>query len=104
MLGIASVYNAMQDLENANIWWKQLERELPRMKDSDKYIFYNDRGNYYYFAKDYSNAKRCFENAANITKGNPLKEWDYYTAQANLAEIYICLGDADKATQAINEM
>ena len=104
MLGIASVYNAMQDLENANIWWKQLERELPKMKDMDKYIFYNDQGNYYFFAKDYSNAKRCFENAANITKGDPQKEWDYYTAQANLAEIYICLGDADRATQAIDEM
>ena len=104
MLGIASVYNAMQDLENANIWWKQLERELPKMKDRDKYIFYNDRGNYYYFAKDYPNAKRCFESAANITKGDPQKEWDYYTAQANLAEIYICLRDADKATKAVDEM
>lgn len=104
LLGVASVYNAMRDLENAKMWWDELEKRLSIMSDRDKFVFYNDRGNYYYFSEEYEEAKRNFEQAAALTKGKLEKEWDYYTALGNLAEIYITLGDNDAAESTLNEV
>ena len=103
-LGVASVYNTMRDLENAKVWWKEVEKNLPKMSEKDKFIYYNDHGNYHYFSEEYEEAKKNFEQAVALTKGKVGKEWDYYTALGNLAEIYIILGQNDAAENALNKV
>lgn len=97
LLGISSVYTSMGDYERSEYWWDQTRLLLPNMSKSDQFIYYNDRGNDYYFQQAYEKARECFVKAASLVKGDKNKEWDYYTSLTNLGEAYICLGKADSA-------
>ena len=97
LLGISSVYTSMGDYERSEYWWDQTSRLLPNMSKSDQFIYYNDRGNDYYFQQDYEKARECFVKAASLVKDDENKAWDYHTSLTNLGEVYVCLGKTDSA-------
>lgn len=97
MLGISTVYTFMGEHDRSGYWWNRCEKMLPNMIKADQFIYYNERGNDYYFQEKYDKARDCFLQAASITKGDETKVWDYYTSITNLGEVYVCLGIADSA-------
>ena len=97
LLGISSVYTSMGDFERSDYWWKQTSLLLPNMSKTDQFIYYNDRGNDYYFQQEHTKARDCYAQAAKLVKGDENKSWDYYTSLTNLGEVYVCLGKADSA-------
>ena len=97
LLGISTVYTFMGDYERSNYWWSQCEKLLPGMIKSDQFIYYNDRGNDYYFQEKFKEALICYKNAAKLTEVDDKKAWDYYTSLTNMGEVYVCLGEADSA-------
>ena len=99
LLGISTVYTFMGDYERSNYWWSQCEKLLPGMIKSDQFIYYNDRGNDYYFQEKYKEALFCYKKAAKLTEVDDKKAWDYYTSLTNMGEVYVCLGEADSAKQ-----
>ncbi len=103
LLGISSVYTFMGNYDRSNYWWNQCEKQLPGMIKSDQFIYYNDRGNDYYFQEKYEKARDCFSQAAALTKDEEAKAWDYYTSLTNLGEVYVCLGIADSAKIFLNK-
>lgn len=102
-LGIATVYSFMADYANGNRWWKRAEQDVKWMNRSDRFIFYNNRGNDLYFQKRYREAQPYFQRAVNLVKGDSLKQWDYYTALANLGENDVCLHRLQQARQSLDE-
>ena len=102
-LGIATVYTFMADYENSNKWWKRAEQHVSEMHRADQFIFYNNRGNDLYLQQRYSEALPYFKKAATLVKGDSTKAWDYYTARANMGEIYVWLGHTEQARQALDE-
>ena len=97
LLGISTVYTFMGDYERSNYWWSQCEKLLSGMIKSDQFIYYNDRGNDYYFQEKYKEALFCYKKAAKLTEVDDKKAWDYYTSLTNMGEVYVCLGEADSA-------
>ena len=97
MLGISTAYTFMGDYASATDWWQRTRRLLPQMNRADQFIYYNNVGNSHYFQQQYAEARDCFVQAASLVQGDTAKLWDYYTALANLGEIYVCLGQADSA-------
>ena len=97
LLGISSVYTSMGDFERSDYWWNQTKGLLPNMSKADQFIYYNDRGNDYYFQQEHTKARDCYAQAAKLVKGDENKSWDYYTSLTNLGEVYVCLGKADSA-------
>ena len=97
LLGISSVYTSMGDYERSNYWWNQTSQLLPDMSKADRFIYYNDRGNDYYFQQEYAKARDCFSQAVALVKGDENKAWDFHTSLTNLGEVYVCLGKADSA-------
>lgn len=97
LLGISSVYTSMGDYERSDYWWNQTKGLLPNMSKTDQFIYYNDRGNDYYFQQEHTKARDCYAQAAKLVKGDENKSWDYYTSLTNLGEVYVCLGKADSA-------
>lgn len=102
-LGIATAYSYMADYEHSEYWWKRIEAKADSMLYDDQFIFYNNRGNDLYFQHKYKEAMPYFEKAAELVRGKKEKQWDYYTALANMGECYVCLGDADKGRQTLNK-
>ena len=103
LLGISSVYTSMGDYERSNYWWNQTSQLLPNMSKADQFIYYNDRGNDYYFQEEYAKARDCYAQAAKLVKSDENKSWDYYTSLTNLGEVYVCLGRADSARVLLQE-
>ena len=103
MLGISTVYTFMGDYISSAAWWQRTSELLPEMIKADQYIYYNSRGNDYYFQQQYPEARDCFMQAAQLLKGDEGKSWDYYTALTNLGEVYVCLGKADSARLYIQQ-
>lgn len=103
VLGISTVYTYMNDFSRSEYWWNRAKELLPNMIKSDQFIYYNDRGNDYYFQKKYTEARDCFVQAAQVVKDDKAKSWDYYTSLANLGEIYVCLDKADSARMMIHK-
>lgn len=103
MLGISTAYTFMADYKNSNLWWQRTAKMLPHMQSSDQFIFYNNRGNDYYLQGLHRQALPFFLKAGQIVKGKPNRAWDYYTVQANLGEVYTCLGQSAQAHQALNQ-
>ena len=104
LLGISTVYTYMGDYERSNYWWNRCQELLPNMIQADQFIYYNDRGNDFYFQKKYDKARDCFIQAASLVKGDENKLWDYYTSLTNLGEIYVCLGKADSARIMLHQV
>ena len=103
VLGISTVYTYMNDFSRSEYWWNKANELLPHMIKADQFIYYNDRGNDYYFQKKYAEARDCFAQAAQIVKDDKAKSWDYYTSLANLGEIYVCLENADSARVMLHQ-
>ena len=97
MLGISTVYTYIGDFSRSKYWWDNTSQLLPHMIKADQFIYYNDRGNDYYFQQNYAKARDCFAQAALLVKDDKAKVWDYYTSLTNLGEVYVCLGKADSA-------
>ena len=103
LLGISTVYTYMGDYERSDYWWNRCQEQLPNMIKADQFIYYNDRGNDYYFQKKYDKARDCFAQAASLVKDDESKSWDYYTSITNLGEVYVCLGRADSARTLLSQ-
>ena len=103
-LGISTVYTFMDDFTHSAEWYQRCEELLPKMSKPDLFIYYNSRGNDYYFQERYQEALPFFEKAAALVKDNPDKTWDYYTARTNIAEILINLKKADEARPILTEV
>ncbi len=103
LLGVSTAYTFMGDYQNSQRWWQKTSELVKQMNPSDQFIYYNNRGNDYFFQQQYKEALICFTKASELVKGNKDKKWDYYTALANLGEIYICLEKADSARILINK-
>ena len=97
MLGISTVYTFMGDYVNSRKWFDDLKALLPVMNKGDQFIYYNNLGNDHYFQQHYPEARDCFVKAAALVKDNPERQWDYYTAVANLSEINVCMMQVDSA-------
>lgn len=97
LLGISTAYTYMNNFSRSEYWWNKTSELLPKMIEADQFIYYNDRGNDYYFQEEYSKAKDCYIQAAMLVKGDSTMLSDYYISLANLGETYVCLGKADSA-------
>lgn len=103
MLGISTVYTFMGDYAGSALWWERTRELLPSMIKADQNIYYNSRGNDFYFQQKYPEARDCFIQSAQLVKDDSGKAWDYYTALINLGQVYICLGMADSARVLIHQ-
>ena len=101
LLGISTAYTYMGDFQDSGLWWKRTGELLDQMNDGDRFIYYNDLGNDHYFQHEYEEARECFTKAAALVKDNEDRQWDYYTALANLGETEVCLGHAQTARMMI---
>lgn len=103
LLGISTAYTYMSDFSRSEYWWDKASELLPKMIKSDLFIYYNDRGNDYYFQQEYTKARDCFSQAALLVKDDHSRAWDYYTSLSNLGETYVCLDKADSARAMLHQ-
>lgn len=99
--GLGSVYTNLEDFEQSGYWWDKAFTLWKYMVKNDRFIYYNNRGNDYYYQKDYVSCLKMFQALDTFLLRTNATEWDHNFCYANLADVYLRLGECDKAYQLL---
>lgn len=100
--GLADVYLSLRDFKTADQYYRLAEKELGKRNVNEKNVFYNNRGNYYYYTANYPKSKEWFlkvKNLAETTKNQFSANLSYL----NLADTYLHLQNIDSARYYIGK-
>lgn len=95
--GLGSVYTNLEDFEQSGYWWDKAFSLWDYMVKNDRFVYYNNRGNDYYYQKDYKSCLEMFQKLDTFLMHTQATDWDRYFCYANLADVYLRLGYHDKA-------
>lgn len=101
--GLAACYTDLRDFEDSGEWWDTAERLWLQMNKTDKSRYLNNRGNDYFYQKDYDGALRMFLRLDSLCADDSDLDWDRLLCHVNLSDVYLKLGETDKACQLIGE-
>lgn len=99
-LGLGQIYTAMQDYDTAKLYYELTEKRFEQMQPNMQLYFLNNFGNYYYYTHNYTEALRVFKKLhRHIIRyyGDNNDKPDMSVCNINLADVYLNLGDTDKA-------
>jgi len=94
--GLGEVYLGLRDFELADSYYQLAEKELDRRDLNGKFIFCNNRGNFYYFKGDYKNALKWFLRARQLVLARNYR-FMINLAELNLSDVYLHLNQIDSA-------
>lgn len=101
-LGLGQVYMELRDFELSDFNFRLAEKYYKSMKFSDKFTFCNNRGNYYYYKKEYAKALPWFKKAQNLASQG---DYPFYInlCYLNLGDVYLNLNQPDSVLYYINK-
>lgn len=100
--GLAGVFTDMRDFDSSKVWWERSMDLLPEMGPFDKFNTLTGYGNDLYYRKDYTGANKIFLRLASYLDSVPESRWERMFTDVNLADTYLRLGDADKASALLD--
>lgn len=103
-LGIASAYTAMHEFSQSKAWWEKAQKLYPVMSVKDKFLYLNNRGNDYYLQQRYAESRVCFERLDTLFGDREEYLWERMFGRTNLADVYLKLGETEKAQKLIDEV
>ena len=103
-MGLAQIYMSLHDFRTADTYYKETEKCLNMMSPSMQSYYLNNVGNMYYYSKEYKKALKAFlRMKRHLEKQGMLNNFDMYLCKINLADVYLNLGDTQKAQACLNE-
>ncbi len=94
--GLADVYLSLRDFKTADQYYLLAENELSKRNLNEKIVFYNNRGNYYYYTANYPKSKEWFLKVKGLAE-KARSEFSANLCYINLADIYLHLNKIDSA-------
>lgn len=101
--GLATTYTALHDFEQSKIWLDKSLKMWDRMMTHEQFNYLNNRGNDYYFRKDYTNCLKTFLQMDTFLRAWPELEWEKHFCHSNLADVYLKLKQPEKADSLLHE-
>lgn len=91
--GLAKLYLDLENFSLSNQYFNLAEQHIDSCSNYEKFFFYNSRGNYYFFTKEYDDALQWFYKAYNVIDENICR----MTSSCNIGEIYLYIDQMDSA-------
>lgn len=101
-MGLASVYTALYDFYQSEIWWDKSEDLYSHMMETEKFYFLNNRGNDLYLKGDYEGSLKYFKRLRAFLDKHPQMEWESNFCDANISDVLIKLGRGKEALPMIS--
>lgn len=101
--GLGHTYTELHDFDNADYFYRQTEAFLGHMDIHEKFVYFNNRGLYYYSRKDYPNSKKYHRQAFATVQDSPDYQYEQNLSKVNLAELYLIGGQTDSARLFLKE-
>jgi Tfp pilus assembly protein PilF len=101
--GLGQAYfSGLKNFELADTFFKLAEKEYNTRNLSEKFTFCNNRGNFYYFRKDYNSALIWFRKAkALVLPGN--YQFNIQLCNGNMGDVFLQLNQLDSAKIYLDE-
>jgi Tfp pilus assembly protein PilF len=101
--GLGQAYfSGLKNFELADAFFKLAEKEYNTRNLSEKFTFCNNRGNFYYFRKDYNSALIWFRKAkALVLPGN--YQFNIQLCNGNMGDVFLQLNQLDSAKIYLDE-
>lgn len=92
--GLGHIYLGLRDFKQADEYYQRAEKDYANRRFDEKVIFSNNRGNYYYYKKEYKKALACFKRAEKDLEST---EYDFFKnmVYANISDVYLNLNQLD---------
>lgn len=95
--GLANVYMRLKAYDLANQYFDLAEQTFNERSIDERFLFCNNRGNLYYYNKEYVMALSAFQRARKQLPSTGF-EFSVYLADINMSDVYLHLKNADSAS------
>ena len=101
--GLGQTYMELRDFELSNHYYELAGAFFDQMSVSEKWTYLNNRGNHFYYKKDYPQAVRYINRALDVVEPYPQMVFEQNLCKANLGELYVITDKLDSAQLYLDE-
>lgn len=101
--GLAQTYMELRDFELSNHYYEMAGQFFNEMNVGEKWIYLNNRGNHYYYKKDYREALNFMRRANALVSSHPQMVFEQNLVKVNLGELYLLTDNLDSAQVCLDE-
>ena len=93
----------LRDFDLSNHYYELAGQFFDEMTVSEKWVYLNNRGNHYYYKKDYQEALVYMRQAAELIADYPQMVFESNLSKVNLGDLYLLTNRLDSAENNLNE-
>lgn len=101
--GLGQTYMDLRDFDLSNHYYELAEQFFDDMNVGEKWTFLNNRGNYYYYRKDYQEALKYMRRANELVSAHSQMVFEQNFIKVNLGELYVLTDNLDSAQICLDE-
>lgn len=95
--GLGQTYLDLRDFDLSNHYYELAGQYFDSMSVREKWTYLNNRGNHYYYKKDYQEALVYMLRSVEIIADYPQMVFERNLSKANLGDLYMLTGQLDSA-------
>ena len=101
--GLGQTYMDLRDFDLSNHYYELAGQFFDEMTVSEKWVYLNNRGNHYYYKKDYQEALVYMRQAEELIADYPQMVFESNLSKVNLGDLYLLTNRLDSAENNLNE-
>lgn len=101
--GLGQTYMELRDFDLSDHYYELAGTYFPQMNLAEKFTYLNNRGNHFYYKKEYDAASRYMEQALTVVAPYSQMVFEQNLCKANLGELYMLTGKLDSARIYLND-
>lgn len=101
--GLGQTYMDLRDFDLSNHYYELAGQFFDEMTVSEKWVYLNNRGNHYYYKKDYQEALVYMRQVAELIADYPQMVFESNLSKVNLGDLYLLTNRLDSAENNLNE-
>lgn len=95
--GLGQTYMELRDFDLSNYYYEMAGHYFSQMSPAERFTYLNNRGNHFYYKKDYGKASSYMKQALAVVAPYPQMVFEQNLCKANMGELYMLTGKLDSA-------
>lgn len=101
--GLGQTYMDLRDFDLSNHFYELAGQFFDEMNVSERWTYLNNRGNHYYYRKNYQEALKYMRRANALVSSHPQMVFEQNLIKVNLGELYLLTDRLDSAQICLDE-
>ena len=101
--GLGQTYMELRDFDLSNHYYELAGQYFNEMNVGERWTYLNNRGNHYYYRKDYQEALKYMRRANVLVSSYPQMVFEQNFIKVNLGELYLLTNKLDSAQACLDE-